>query len=156
MWRSLLILSNSISRTCLLLRVLDIQCLNECINFELKIDDKLWTFVAMYRSLSQSQEHLQTFIYDFELISETLSQKNPFFLTAIGDFNVKPKCWYCNDNSTSQGKALENVTSQFGLHQVIKEYYTFLHNSSLCIDLIFASQPNLIIEAGIHPFLHPN
>ena len=79
---------------------------------------------ALYRSLSQSEEHLQTFIVNFELISETLSQKNPFFLAAIGDFNAKPKCWYCNDNTTSQGKALENVTSQFGLHQVIKEYYT--------------------------------
>ena len=121
MWRSLLILSNTISRTYLFLRVLDIQYLNECINSELKIDDKLWTFVALYRSLSQSQEHLQTFIDNFELNSETLSRKNPFLLVAIGDFNAKPKCWYCNDNTTSQGKALENVTSQFGLHQFIKE-----------------------------------
>ena len=85
-----------------------------------------------------------------------MSRKNPFLLVAIGDFNAKPKCWYCNDNTTSQGKALENVTSQFGLHQVIKEPTHILHNSSLCIDLIFASQPNLIIESGVHPSLHPN
>ena len=37
-------------KTCLPLRVLDIQYLNECINFELKIGDKLCTFVVLYRS----------------------------------------------------------------------------------------------------------
>ena len=37
-----------------------------------------------------------------------------------------------------------------------KKNQHILHNSSLCIDLIFASQPNLIIESGVHPSLHPN
>ena len=85
-----------------------------------------------------------------------MSRKNLFLLATIGDFNVKPEFWYRNDNTTYQGKALENVTSQFGLHQVIKEPTHILHNSSSCIDLIFASQPNLIIESGVHPSLHPN
>ena len=143
-------------KTCLPLRVLDIQYLNECINFELKIDGKLCTFVALYRSPSQSLDNSETIIDDFELNLETLSRKNPFLLVAIGDFNAKSKAWYCNDNTTSQGKALENVTSQFGLDQVMKEPTHILHNSSLCIDLIFASQPNLIIESGVHPSLHPN
>ena len=31
-----------------------------------------------------------------------------------------------------------------------------LNNSSTCINLIFTSQPNLIIESNIHPSLHPN
>ena len=65
--------------------------------------------------------------------------------------------WYCNGHATPQGKALENVTPQFGLHQVIKEPTNILHSSSSsCIDLIFASQPNLITESGVHPSLHPN
>ena len=102
------------------LRVFGIQYLNECINFELKIGDKLCTFVALYRSRSQSQDNFETFIDNFELNLETLSQKNPFLLVAIGDFNAKAKIWYCNDNTISQGNALGNVTSQFGLHQVIK------------------------------------
>ena len=42
------------------------------------------------------------------------------------------------------------------MHQVIKEPTHILHNSSSCIDLIFASQPNLIIESGVHPSLHPS
>ena len=31
-----------------------------------------------------------------------------------------------------------------------------LPNSYLCIDLIFINQPNLVIESGVHPFLHLN
>ena len=61
------------------------------------------------------------FMYNCELNLEILSWKNPFLLAAIGDFNAKSKIWYCNDNTASQGNALENVTSQFGSHQVIKE-----------------------------------
>ena len=37
-----------------------------------------------------------------------------------------------------------HVTLQLGLHQVIKEPTYILHNSFSCIDLIFASQPNLV------------
>ena len=99
------------------LGVLDIQYLNEGINFELKIGDKLCTFVAPYRSPSQ----LQSDFDNFKLNLETLSRKTLFLLVAIGDFNAKSKFWYCNDNTTSQGKALENATPQFGLYQVIKE-----------------------------------
>ena len=143
-------------KSCLPLRDLDIQYLNECRNFELKIGDKLCTFVALYISPSQLQDNFETFIDNFELNLETLSRKNPFFLVAIGNLNAKSKFWYCNDNTTSQRKALEDVTSQLGLHQVIKEPTHILHNSSSCIDLIFASQPNLITESGVHPSLHPN
>ena len=80
-------------KTCLSLRVLGIQYLKECINFELKIGDKLCTFAALYRSPSQSQNNFETFIDNFELNLETLFRKNPFLLVAIGDFNAKSKFW---------------------------------------------------------------
>ena len=60
-------------KTCLSLKVLDIQYLNECITFELKIGDKLCTFVTLYRSPSQSLDNFETFIDNFELNLETLS-----------------------------------------------------------------------------------
>ena len=88
-------------------------------NFELKIGDKLCTFVALYRSPSQSRGNFEMFI--IKVTNQCLSRKNPFLLVAIGDFNAKSKFWYCNDNTTPQGKALENVTLQFVLHQVKKE-----------------------------------
>ena len=45
------------------------------------------------------------------------------------------------------------VTSQFGLRQVIKEPMHILDNSSLCTDLIFMSQANLLIESGVQSSL---
>ena len=44
----------------------------------------------------------------------------------------------------------------FDYIKFIKEPTHILDNSSSCIDLIFASQPNLIIESGVHPSIHPN
>ena len=67
-----------------------------------------------------------------------------------------PKSLYFNDSTISKGNVLENITSQFGLQQIIKEPTHILDNSSLCIDLIFISQPNLITESSVHLYLHAN
>ena len=83
-------------------------------------------------------------------------QRNLFLLVVIGDFNAKSKHW-CSQNSTNfEGITIENVTSQFVLSQIIKEATHILESSSLCIDLIFTTQPNLVNESGVHPSLHPN
>ena len=72
-------------------------------------------------------------------------------LNEIG-VNVDSRSWYISDSTTSQGNVLENITSQFGLQQIINEPTHILDNSSSCIDLIFTSQPNLIIESDCLPF----
>ena len=66
-------------KTCLPLRVLDIQYLNECIDFELKKGNKFCTFVALYRSPSQSLDNFETFVDNSELNLEALSQNISFF-----------------------------------------------------------------------------
>ena len=55
-----------------------------------------------------------------------------------------------------EGNAVNTISKQYGLHEVIKGPTHILDNSSTCIDLIFTTQPNLIIESGIRPSLHPN
>ena len=83
-------------------------------------------------------------------------QRNLFLLVVIGDFNAKSTHW-CSQNSINfEGITIENVTSQFVLSQIIKEATHILESSSLCIDLIFTTQTNLVIESGVHPSLHPN
>ena len=57
------------------LRVLNINCLKEFLNFELKIGDKCCNFIALYRSPSQSQDDFETFFDNFEMTLETLAQK---------------------------------------------------------------------------------
>ena len=77
-------------------------------------------------------------------------------MVVIGDFNTKSKHW-CSQGSTNfKGTTIENVTSQFGLSQIITEATHILESSSSCIDDIFTTQPNLVVESGVHPSLHPN
>ena len=56
----------------------------------------------------------------------------------------------------SKGGKIDFPTSQFGLSQIIKEPTHILHNSSSCIDLIFITQPNMVLESGVHYSLHQN
>ena len=74
----------------------------------------------------------------------------------IGDLNAKSKNWYCHDKSTHERNAIENVTVQFGLQQIINKSTHISNTSSSCIDLVFTFQPNLITESGVHSSLHPN
>ena len=43
------------------LKVIDIQLLNECINFEIRIGEKLCSFLCLYRSPSQTRDIFETF-----------------------------------------------------------------------------------------------
>ena len=53
------------TRSYLPLRIIDINNLSECVEFELTLSDKLCNFIALYRSPSQSQ-------YPFEFFKENL------------------------------------------------------------------------------------
>ena len=64
-------------------------------------------------------------------------QSNPFLVVLLGDFNAKSSNWCKNDITTTEGKAIENISSHSGLHQVINEPTHILESSSSCIDLIF-------------------
>ena len=77
---------------------LNIQYLKECINFKLKIFDKLCNFKALQRSPSQSQE-FEKFTDNLELNVKTLKE-NPVLVVAISDFNAKLKNWYFEDSAT--------------------------------------------------------
>ena len=74
------------------------------------------------------------------------------FLLFSGDADLNPRPNWNSRKTSFEGDAIENLTSRFGLHQVIKEPALILDTSASCIDLIFTSQPNLIIESGVHSF----
>ena len=91
-------------------------------------------FVAFYRSLSENQDDFLSFSQNFELTFEKLSENSPYLLVAIGDFNTKLSHWYSLDTNTFERVSVENVVSQLGLHQIVKEPTHILENSSSCID----------------------
>ena len=55
-----------------------------------------------------------------------------------------------------EGSKTDGLTSQLGLEQIIKEPIHIIGDSSSCIDLIFTTQPNLVMESGVHSLLHSN
>ena len=120
------------------------------------IGKKICKFLTLYRSPIQNQDDIKAFIDNLEMNLETLVQKNHFLTVVIGDFNAKSKNWCGKDSTNFEGISIENVTSQFGLCQMIKEATHIIESSSSFIDLIFKTQPNLVVESSVHPSLDPN
>ena len=82
--------------------------------FQLNIGGKIWNFLSLYRSPSQTQAEFEKLIDNLKLNFENLCPNNPFLILWIGDLNAKSKIWYCHEKSSHKGNAIENATAQFG------------------------------------------
>ena len=81
------------------LRLLNVQYLQECINFEMKFGDKVCKFISLYRSPSQTLHNFEN-SKNFELNLENIVYRSPFQVVVIGDFNAKSSKCHCQDKST--------------------------------------------------------
>ena len=84
------------------------------------------------------------------MLLDHIANRNPC------DFNGRSKNHCSSDKTTYEGKKTESLTCQCGFTQVISDPTHILECSSSCIDLIFTSQPNLVMNSGVHSSLHPN
>ena len=130
--------------------------LSECLTLEVIISNKKGYVITLYWSPSQTSDEFQSFISNLEKLLININSFDPHFVILLGDFNAKSKSWSINDTTTEEGTILENLTSLFGLNQLISDQMHILRHSSSCIDLIFVNQPNLVIDSVIHPSLHQN
>ena len=73
------------------LNVLDIQLLQECINFEIKIADKTCNFISLYRSSSQPKDEFESFADNLELNLGSIALRSPYLVVVTGDFNAQTK-----------------------------------------------------------------
>ena len=87
---------------------------------------------------------------------DALATNNTFLTVMIGDFSAKLRNWYLKRITSFEGSQMEFLDSQFARSQVIKEPTPFLDNSKFCINLIFTSQPNVIMHSGVNPSLLSN
>ena len=113
-------------------------------------------FTLIYHSPSQSSEEFDKYLSNFEFLLDYMTNRNPFVSIIIGDFNARSNNWCSSDKTTYEGKKLETLTSQCGFKQAISDPTHILESSSSCIDLIFTSRPNLVMNSGVHSSLHPN
>ena len=138
------------------MKILDIKYLKECIVFLVLIANKLCNFISFYRSPSQPNDIFDQFADNLELSLDEVANHNPFFIVVLADFNVKWENCYKHDKTLYEGAKMDALTTQFGLQQIIKEPTHILAESSSCIDLMFTSHQNLVLESGVHSSLHPN
>ena len=134
--------------------MIDIQYLQKYINFHLISGDKLCHFIAFYRSPNQSHYEFNLFIKNLELNLNKATTYNSFLVVVLGDFNAKSCNWCINNKTNFEGAKVDTLTSQYGLHQIIKEPTHILDTSSSCIDLFFPSQPKLVMDSCVHASLH--
>ena len=136
-------------------QILNISMLDECINLEIRTDDKLCNLICLYRSPSQTTKKFEVFVKHLELTLELIFTNNLYLTVVIGDFNVKSHNWYKDDKTIASGTKLEIMASRYGPTQIINEPTHTLEDVSSCVDLIFTSQPNLVLDSGVHSLLHP-
>ena len=63
----------------------DVRFLQGSIAFQLRISDKLCSFISLYRSPNQSYDDFVSFLDNFELTLDNLAQQNLLLMVAIGD-----------------------------------------------------------------------
>ena len=82
------------------LKIKNIHYLQECINFEIKIKDKLCSFISLYHSPNQCQDDFKSFINNIDVNLDSVMVNNPFLTAILGDFNEKLSLWYNKDITT--------------------------------------------------------
>jgi len=138
------------------IKIINITPMTECLVLEISCANKKCVIASLYRSPSQDYDEFEQFLQNLDLlINNTIININPDCFIMLGDFNAKLNAWLPNDNNTHEGISINNLTSSYGLTQLINKPTHILPNSSSCIDLIFTNQPNMIINSNVHSSLHP-
>ena len=109
-----------------------------------------------YRSSSQNNSELDSFLPNLEQLLRDISKCKPTVSAVTGDFNARSSSWWSEDINTSEGTKLYSLTSSNGFLQLINESTHIQTNSSSCIDFIFTDQPNLSVNSEVHASLYPN
>ena len=95
------------------MKIIGVSYLQECIKFKVKIGDKKYNFVSLYRSPSQTKNEFE--IKNLELNLEHIANKYPFLIVVLGGFNVRMQGWYQNDKTTFK---VRSVKDRYGNYSV--------------------------------------
>ena len=117
---------------------------NECIVAELKFGRKRIFFTVLYRNpaCKADSPEFEKLLTDLENLYKNVIAENPYTMLIAGEFNGHCQQWWPEGNSTKEGIAIESLTSNIGLTQLITEATNFQDNCNpSCIDLFFTDQP---------------
>ena len=108
----------------------------------------------MYRFPSQTTDEFDEFLRGFEGVIDKINQCNPYFIVITGYFNARCNRWWVNNSNNTEGVSIDNLTSSYGLKQLIAEPTHILLTSSSCIDLLFTNQSNMVVNSSVFPSIH--
>ena len=82
----------------------------------------------------------------------SVTAHKPYLIVLFADFNAQTSTWYNQNKATYEGSKINSIA----LQQLIHDSTHILNDSSSCIDLVFTSQSNLVIDLGVHSSVHCN
>ena len=126
----------------------DISNLQECLVTEITVKNKRCREHRWTKSWTDS-----VFCDSFDILMNNINSLNPAISIITGDFNGKCSKWYSFDPSDNIVKELDTITSTADYSQIIDKPTHFTNNSSSCIDLIFTSNPSILVDSGIEKSL---
>ena len=104
--------------------------LSEWLTLVVTLSNKKGYVVTLYRSPSQTSDEFDSFISNLEKLLINITSFDPHFVILLDDFNAKSKSWSVNDTTTEKGTILENLTSLYGMKQLISDPTHILQHSS--------------------------
>ena len=87
-------------------KLIPLQILDECLVFEVFINNKKGIICTLYRSPSQTADEFDKFIDKLDQVLHSIHQLNPSFTILLGDFNAKSSTWSNTDTTTNEGQML--------------------------------------------------
>ena len=125
-----------------------------CLVCEIKVKRSKCFITCIYRSPSETEEELNDFCLKFETTCSNIALENPISSFILGDFNAKCTNWWPNGINNQCGLLLDDLSTSSNYSQLINEPTNFEpHKNPSCIDLIFTTQPNLVLDSGVLPSL---
>ena len=109
----------------------------ECINFEIRIADKICNFIYLYRSPSQSKDEYESSADNLGFNLDSVALRNSYLIVVLGDFDAQTKGCYPLGKITYEDTRIDGDTSQFGLEQLIHEPTHIISERSSCTYLFF-------------------
>ena len=124
----------------------------------MKVGTKKCFFTCIYRNPSAENNtnvNVDNFCTKLSDTFTNINGKNSYVNFVVGDLNAKNSTWW-GDVTDYPGEKILDATSSNGLHQIITEPTHFYPGKTpSCIDLIFCSQPIIVLESGTLPSLLP-
>ena len=106
--------------------------------------------MSLYRSPSQDKDDFETFMENLELNFHHTAEKTLSWWLFLVILTQSQNLGLLMTALTLKVRKLTLTYS----HQIITKPTHPLNNSSFCIDLIFTTQSNLVMESGVHSSLH--